>query len=76
MTKKQTMQSRNPEDIQKAMTFHVISLIALSEMAATKPMLAGKYLATFDFELERVGDNDFCEIKAGELTIVDRSKMQ
>ncbi len=70
------MKTRTPEDIQKAMTFHVISLIALSEMAMTKPMLAGKYLATFDFELERVGDNDFCEIHAGELIIVDKAKMQ
>jgi len=76
MTKKQTMQTRTPEDIEKAMTYHVIALIALSEMAATKPMLAGHYLGTFDFELKRVGEQDFCEIHAGELTIIDKGKMQ
>jgi len=70
------MQTRTPEDIQKAMVYHVIALVALAEMAATKPMQAGSYLATFDFELKRVGEQDFCEIHAGELIIVDKGKMQ
>jgi len=76
MSKQHKMQKRTDEDIKQGIVYHLCALIALTEMGTKQPLKAGSYLGTFDFDMTREGENDFCEIHVGQLDLIRKDQMQ
>jgi len=69
------MKHRSKDDIEEALHQHLWAIVALYEIAAGT-VREGKYIASFDFTVDKEGSTGETGVFIGTLDIVHESEMQ